>query len=111
MTDQIPDTRSEVDYVGPFEYHAVCVNGWRVPYLTAQPLPGGKVDLTLDHRYALVLDVADAERVVPFIANAIAIAHGYTAHPSSSAGEPLPPTERHPMNQMHAIDYEEHGGR
>jgi hypothetical protein len=96
---------SGVEFVGPFEYHAVCVNGWRVPYLTATPMNGGKIDLTLDHRYGIELSVQDAERIVPFIANAIAIAHGYTAHPSEGDGgdSPLPPTQRHPMNRMHAI--------
>ena len=93
-----------VEFVGPFEYHAVCVNGWRVPYLTATPVNGGQIDLTLDHRYALVLSVAEAEHVVPFIANAIAIAHGYTAHPSEDVDEPLGPTKRHPMNRMVSMD-------
>lgn len=93
-----------VDFVGPFEYHAVCVNGWRVPYLTATPMRGGQIDLTLDHRYALVLSLADAEHVVPFIANAIAIAHGYTAHPSEDVDEPHRPTERHPMSRMISVD-------
>lgn len=98
--------RSQVDFVGPFEYHAVCINGWRVPYLTARPLRGGRVDLTLDHRYGLDLSLADAERILPFIANAIAVASGYTAHPSDS-DEPLPPTQRHPFNRMIALGDDE----
>jgi hypothetical protein len=93
----------DVEFVGPFEYHAVCVNGWRVPYLTATPVNGGRVELCLDHRYAMELSVKDAECVVPFIANAIAIAKGYTAHPSESETEPLPPTARHPFNRMIAL--------
>lgn len=97
---------ADVEYVGPFEYHAVCVNGWRVPYLTATPIQGGRVDLTLDYRYALVLSLADAELVIPFLANAIAIAHGYTAHPSEDPQEPLSPIRRHPMNRMNEFGAE-----
>ena len=91
-----------VDFIGAFEYHTVCVNGWSVPYLTAAPVNGGKVELALDHRYAIELSIQDAEQIVPFIANAIAIAHGYTAHPSDG-DEPLPPTQRHPFQRMHSI--------
>jgi hypothetical protein len=93
-----------VEYVGPFQYHDVCVDGWRVPYLAATPVNGGKVYVTLDHRYAIELSVADAEHIIPFIANAIAIAHGYTAHPSEDASEPLAPTKRHPMGRMISLE-------
>lgn len=71
-----------VEYVGPFERHAVTVNGWSVPLLEAHPMPGGLVTLSLDGRYALDLPLADAERVVPFIAHAIAIALGFAGHPN-----------------------------
>jgi hypothetical protein len=83
------DLRQVVDYIGPFESHRVVVNGWEVPLLAADPLPGGKVSLTLDDRYALDLPLADAERIVPFIANAIAVALGYARHPDSPNEELL----------------------
>jgi hypothetical protein len=73
----------DVEYVGPFEHHDVVVNGWSVPYLEAQPMNGGKVTLTLDGRYGLDLDLIVAERVVPFLAHAIAVASGYASHPSA----------------------------
>lgn len=73
-----------VEYVGPFERWSVVVDGWEVPLLDAQPLPGGKISLTLDRRFGLDLSVADAERIVPFIAQAIAIASGHACHPSHS---------------------------
>lgn len=72
---------SPVDFVGPFEHHKVVVEGWTVPLLDAQPLPGGRVTLRLDERFDLDLSIAEAERVVPFIANAIAVALGFTCHP------------------------------
>jgi hypothetical protein len=97
------DLASPVEFVGPFEHHEVTVNGWTVPYLTATPLPGGRVDLTLDHRYMLDLSLQEAERLVPFLANAIAIAHGYTAHPSDDEDEPLAPTKRHPMARLSSL--------
>jgi hypothetical protein len=72
-----------VDYVGPFEHHEVVVDGWQVPFLEATPLQGGRVSLTLDKRFGLDLDLADAERIVPFLANAIAVGMGYESHPDS----------------------------
>jgi hypothetical protein len=95
---------ADVDYVGPFEYHAVVVNGWKVPYLSATPLPGGRVYLALDDRSAVELSLKDAEHLVPFIADAIAIAHGYTAHPSEDPEMSLAPTSLHPFRRMIALD-------
>ena len=71
-----------VDYVGPFETHRVVVDGWQVPLLDATPLQGGRVLLSLDSRFGLELTLAEAERVVPFVAHAIAIASGFAGHPS-----------------------------
>lgn len=72
----------DVEYIGPFERWAVVVDGWEVPHLDAIPVPGGKVSLSLDRRFGLDLSVADAERIIPFIAHAIAIAEGFACHPS-----------------------------
>jgi hypothetical protein len=79
-----------VEYIGPFEEHRVVVSGWEVPLLEATFSPGGMVSLTLDRRFGLDVPVADAERVVPFLANAIAIALGYAAHPRDDMAEPKP---------------------
>jgi hypothetical protein len=70
-----------IDYIGPFEHHKVVVDGWEVPFVTANPMEGGMVELVLDDRFALDLALADAERIVPFIANAISVALGFSAHP------------------------------
>jgi hypothetical protein len=89
--------RPSVDYVGPFEHHDVVVQGRQVPFLRATPLDGGQVDLTLDRRFALVLSVSEAERFVPFLAHAIAVASGFTAHPGAERDGPSP---RHPFPRV-----------
>ena len=76
---------SEIDYIGPFETHAVVIDGRRVPWLDATPVQGGIVHLTLDGRLGLEISLADAERVVPFIADAIAIGMGYASFPAEGA--------------------------
>ena len=81
---------SRIDYVGPWNTYDVVVDGRRVPYVEATPLDGGRVDLTLDRRYGLVLSVDEAERFLPFLANAIAIAAGFTCHPTTERDGPLP---------------------
>lgn len=89
MTAAPEEATSEVEFVGPFSSHVVVVRGRRVPYLEATPLNGGMVALHLDHRFSIDLSVADAERIVPFIADCIAVAMGYTGHPGVD-DEPIP---------------------
>jgi hypothetical protein len=84
----------QVSFPGPFEHHDVVVDGRQVPYLRAMPLDGGQVHLNLDRRLGLTLSVEEAERIVPFLADAIAVASGYTAHPEAGQDGP---TTRHPF--------------
>ncbi len=92
---------SPVEFVGPFEHHDVVVNGWRVPFVEATPMDGGRVLLLLDHRFGLELTIEEAERVVPFLADCIAVACGYTAHPGRDGlDEPRP---SHPMVRVHSV--------
>ena len=76
-----------VNFPGPFSQHDVVVDGWKVPLLHAHP--GGehdeKVMLVMDNRLALTVSVEEAERFVPFLADAIAVALGYTSHPNEDA--------------------------
>jgi hypothetical protein len=90
-------TESCVSYVGPFESHDVVVEGRQVPFLRAMPIDGGEIDLTLDRRYGLILTTAEAERFVPFLANAIAVALGYTCHPDAERDSPR---SRHPFPRV-----------
>jgi hypothetical protein len=91
---------AEVEYVGPFKEWEVVVDGRRVPHVTAVPLSGGKVRLVLDNRFGLVLDVAMANKVVPFLADAIAVAMGYTCHPRPRHKRPR---KRIPFPRMHSV--------
>jgi hypothetical protein len=94
---------SDYEIVGPFSSHWVVVNGRQVPFLEAAPANGGKISLTLDQRYGLEISVADAETVIPFIADCIAVAMGYNCHPR--AGKE--PTRSSPFPQAHGIDWVE----
>ncbi len=78
-----------VEFPGPFTRHEVVVDGWTVPLLSAQPCgPSDEnVMLILDERIAVTLSVDEAERVVPFLADSIAVALGYTSHPNEATTE------------------------
>jgi hypothetical protein len=90
-----------LEFIGPFESHAVVLNGHRVPLLSATPLSGGRVDLTLDDRFAIELTVQEAQTVVPFIAHSIAVAMGYSAFPDEPDQAPL---QRQPIQRMSVMD-------
>lgn len=92
---------SDYQIVGPFQSHRVIVDGRRVPFLEALPVNGGKISLLLDGRYALDISVADADAFIPWIADAIAVAMGYTCHPRAGK-EPL---RASPFPPDHAIDW------
>jgi hypothetical protein len=83
----LPESRLE--FRGPYESHDVVFKGRQVPFLRADLLDGGRIDITLDRRFGLVLSTAEAERFIPFLAHAIAVASGYTCHPSGDQ-EPNP---------------------
>jgi hypothetical protein len=98
MADDLPSLAdSRVEYVGPFESHDVVIEGRHVPFLQAAPTDGGIIDLTLDRRIGLRLTVAEAERFVPFLADAIAVGLGYTSHPDAERDGPNP---RHPFPRV-----------
>jgi hypothetical protein len=78
-----------VTFPGPFEHHDVVVNGWRVPHLQAHMKAEDRVLLVLDRRLGAEFSVEEAERVVPFLADAIAVAMGYGAHPDVDTPRPL----------------------
>src|SRR5437763_6212136 len=84
------ETGFRVTFPGPFQHHDVVVNGWRVPYLQAQMTAEDRVTLVIDRRLATELSVEEAEHVVPFVADAIAVAMGYGAPPDDRRPRPLP---------------------
>lgn len=89
---------SDYEIVGPFESHRVIVDGRRVPFLDALPVNGGKIALLLDGRYSVDIDVAQADALIPWIADAIAVALGFTCHPRRGKepvrSNPFPPDHR-----------------
>lgn len=100
-----------LEYVGPFDVTEVVIDGWKVPYLTAHKDAEGVVrSLSLDHRYAFDLPPADPDRpyeadvIVTFIAECIAVAAGYTCHPTADMTEP---NRRTPYVRMNRIDFVE----
>jgi hypothetical protein len=90
----------QVSFPGPFQHHDVVVNGHQVPFLRATPLDGGQVHLNLDRRLGLTLSAEEAERVVPFLADAIAVASGFTSHPDAEGDGPI---ERHPFPRVQPL--------
>ena len=85
---ELPSFR--VSFPGPFKHHDVVVNGWRVPYVQAHMAAEDRVMLVIDRRLAATFSIEEAERFVPFLADAIAVAMGYGAHPDDSTPRPLP---------------------
>jgi hypothetical protein len=79
-----------VTFPGPFRHHDVVVDGWKVPLLQAQLVGEDRIDLLLDGRFALELGTDEAERLVPFLADAIAVALGFGSHPRGDSEPPLP---------------------
>lgn len=84
---ELPEFR--VSFPGPFTQHDVVVDGWRVPLVDAQVSDDGRVLLVLDNRFTLELTLQEAERIVPFLADAMAVALGYDAHPNETDEAPL----------------------
>jgi hypothetical protein len=95
-------TQNQVEFAGPFESYDVVVHGRRVAYLQATMQPGGRVLLELDRRMGVEIEVQQVESIVPFIANCIAVASGYTCHPEPDWGEPK---KSHPMPQVRSIGW------
>jgi len=99
-SDDLPSLDSRLSFVGPFQHHDVVLDGRQVPFLRATPLDGGQVHLTLDRRLGLTLSTEEAERVVPFLADAIAVGLGYTSHPDAERDGP---NKRHPFPMVQPL--------
>lgn len=79
-----------VDFPGPFAHHDVVVDGWRVPFLQAHLGENeDRVMVVLDRRIGVELSTNEAERLMPFLADAISVALGYGAHPRGDMPRPL----------------------
>jgi hypothetical protein len=100
-----PEHGFRVSFPGPFPRHEVVVNGWQVPFLHAHPCGehDEKIMLVLDNRLAETFTVEEAERFVPFLADAIAVALGYTSHPDEETEQPLVKQPQPRPVRMHSI--------
>jgi len=105
MNAALEPRASGVEFVGPYQHHEVVIDGWRVPFLEAHPQRGGKVLIVLDARAGLELTVAEAERVLPFLADAIAVASGYSCHPREPEQEPIPLPATRPRRET-SLDWD-----
>ncbi len=95
-----------VRFSGPREHHDVLVNGWQVPYLEAHMQGEDRVLLVLDQRLGAEFSVQEAERVIPFMADAIAVALGYGCHPGAdiqTLPPPMPPVRPRRMTSLVGI--------
>lgn len=116
MTNNFIDKRGDLDVesVGPFDHYPVMVNGWSVPYLQARYREDG-VTVTLDGRFGLDLPTELGGTVISFLADAIAIALGWSCHPRRDWEPPagyqspngVPPFRSLPWFRMHGIGTED----
>jgi hypothetical protein len=63
---------------GAFTEHRITVDGYQVPLLSGN-FHDKKLRLVLDNRFGCEINAADAESIVWFIANAMAISGGYSS--------------------------------
>ena len=94
-----------VTFPGPFTRHEVVVDGWTVPLIHAHPCGENdeNIMLVIDNRLAATFSVDEAERFVPFLADAIAVALGYTSHPNEDVEPPLVTQPQPRPVRMHSI--------
>jgi hypothetical protein len=104
MTEGLLPGASSVEFIGPWDRHDVIVNGFRVPDLTAIPERGGRICLILDHRYSIDLTMQEADTVVPFLADCMAVARGYTCHPKPGWDGPKPRPPMQPATRIEQIN-------
>ena len=100
-----------VNFLGPFTHHKVVVDGWEVPLVEAELQGEDRVVLTLDRRYGVALNTDEAERIVPFLAQAIAVALGFPCHPRSDTEPPLNQLPHHRPRRVWDVASVEEGTR
>ena len=83
-----------VRFVGPFvEEWKIQIDGYRVPHLRAILHSGandGRVSISLDERFGIDAEQSEAAKWLPFIANCMAVAAGYSCHGENSVKDPNP---------------------
>lgn len=72
-----------IEIHGPFpESYVVTIDGFKVPFLAVIPVDDDRVEVVLDQRFGLdsSVDRDEFNRWAPLLANAMAIAAGYSCH-------------------------------
>ena len=82
-------SKVETEIVGPFKERKLVVDGWSVPFLTACELDGGRVALTVDHRFGIEVEAAALDDVAWLLAQLAAVSLGYRYHPSGDGEEAI----------------------
>lgn len=90
-----PSQSDGVELVGPFERHELVVDGWSVPLIEAHELDGGQVSFIVDHRFGFLVSAGDFEQVAHLLANAIAVAVGFSCHPRGDDPDEVSRLEKH----------------
>jgi hypothetical protein len=75
------------EIIGPFHpKHLVGQDGCIVPHLTVRPQDDGTIEVSIDGRFTMRRSVTQEEFDcwVPLLANAMAVAAGYTCHGEGS---------------------------
>ena len=84
ILDQMGQKSIGVETIGPFKdtYYKLTFNGYEVPYIKANLVPGTEDTwlLFLDSRFGIEVSGDELRRWLWFVANAMAVAAGYTSH-------------------------------
>lgn len=75
-TDVIPE-RAGLEFHPPFSVYQMSVDGYLIPHLSGR-VHEGMLHLTLDNRFGCEIPDAFSSQIVWFIANAMALAAGYS---------------------------------
>lgn len=84
------------EIIGPFaspEYHVAVIDGYLVPHIKLVPKTGaddGKTEIHLDERFIYIVDTSDLDVFLHLMANAMAIAAGYSCFGENSVKDPNP---------------------
>lgn len=107
LTPDPQDGDYGAEFHGPFiEHYRLTVDGYHVPHLTAQLVPGTEDhwNLVCDGRFMLDAPGEEIRRWLWFVANCMAVAAGYSCH-----GENCRPINPY-MLRMSRIDRVQVGG-
>lgn len=74
------------EIIGPFQQYRASHCGYEVPYISTYPTADGKLHVVVDNRFGTHLPVTkdELDNWMPILANAMAVAAGYSSHGENS---------------------------